>query len=201
MQKFQYLPFNFCVKREHNVNEVSGHIYQQVWKFLWCHVNITIKTMDTLFMQINQSSTIFLAELSWAWSIHGGAPRVRKFGDLCIWEILAVKWPYFCPPTHSSTPQAHQCKITQSTGDGNPNVTQGFIWQEITWLPGLLERKKKQQQSRVFSDFHRSPIRHRNSRILEVSWRYKALNTTYAEWSCTLYEASIPSFADILSSM
>ena len=24
---------------------------------------------------------------------------------------------------------------------GNPNATQGFIWKEITWLPGLLEIK------------------------------------------------------------
>ena len=27
-------------------------------------------------------------------------------------------------------------------------ATQGFIWKEITWPPGLLQRK--QQQSRVF---------------------------------------------------
>ena len=33
--------------------------------------------------------------------------------------------------------------------NGNPNATQGFIWKEITWPPGRLERKK-QQQSRVF---------------------------------------------------
>ena len=24
---------------------------------------------------------------------------------------------------------------------GNPNATQGFIWNEIAWPPGLLERK------------------------------------------------------------
>ena len=35
----------------------------------------------------------------------------------------------------------------------------------------------------------RSPIRQRNSRILEVSWRYKVLNMTHAEWPCALYEA------------
>ena len=34
---------------------------------------------------------------------------------------------------------------------GNPNATQGFIWKEIVWPPGLLERKK-QQQSRVSFD-------------------------------------------------
>ena len=27
----------------------------------------------------------------------------------------------------------------QSTG--NPNATQGFIWKEVAWPPGLLERK------------------------------------------------------------
>ena len=32
---------------------------------------------------------------------------------------------------------------------GNPNATQGFIWEEISWSTRLLERKK-QQQSRVF---------------------------------------------------
>ena len=46
-----------------------------------------------------------------------------------------------------SAPQAYQCKITQSTGI----ATQGFIWKETAWLPGLLERKK-QQLSRVFFD-------------------------------------------------
>ena len=28
----------------------------------------------------------------------------------------------------------------QSTG--NPNATQGFIWKEVAWPPGLLERNK-----------------------------------------------------------
>ena len=32
---------------------------------------------------------------------------------------------------------------------GNPNATQRFNWNEITWPPGLLERKKE-QESRVF---------------------------------------------------
>ena len=52
--------------------------------------------------------------------------------------------PYIDRP---SAPQIYQCKIMQSTG--NPNATLGFIWKEVAWPPGLLERKK-QQQSRVF---------------------------------------------------
>ena len=28
---------------------------------------------------------------------------------------------------------------------GNPNATQGFIWKEITWPPGLLERKNNNE--------------------------------------------------------
>ena len=39
-----------------------------------------------------------------------------------------------------SAPQIYQCKIMQSTG--NPNATQGFIWKEVAWPPGLLERNK-----------------------------------------------------------
>ena len=33
---------------------------------------------------------------------------------------------------------------------GNPNATQGFIWREITWPPGLLESKNNNKVSRVF---------------------------------------------------
>ena len=36
-----------------------------------------------------------------------------------------------------SAPQAYQCKITQSTGVA---TQKGFIWKEITWPSGLLER-------------------------------------------------------------
>ena len=34
---------------------------------------------------------------------------------------------------------------------GNPNASQGFIWKEIAWPPGLLERdKKKTTKSGLF---------------------------------------------------
>ena len=39
------------------------------------------------------------------------APWVRKFGYLCIQEVMVVT----CPSDHQSAPQAYQCKITQST--------------------------------------------------------------------------------------
>ena len=33
-------------------------------------------------------------------------------------------------------------KFEGARKDKNANATQGFIWKEITWPPGLLERKK-----------------------------------------------------------
>ena len=41
-----------------------------------------------------------------------------------------------------STPQAYQCKITESTGVATQMQLKAFyIWKEITWPLGLLERK------------------------------------------------------------
>ena len=47
-----------------------------------------------------------------------GAPWPRKFGNLCIREILVVTWPYVRPTAWPPAPQVHQYKITQSTGMG-----------------------------------------------------------------------------------
>ena len=64
------------------------------------------------------------------------APWVRKFGNLCIREILVVTWPYVRPTTCPSAPEAYQYKQ---------------VWKEIAWPPGNLEREEK-IQSRVFFD-------------------------------------------------
>ena len=80
-----------------------------------------------------------LAELFRARS---GAPWVRKFGYLCIREILVTRNRPACP----SAPQAYQCKITINRC-GNPNGTRGF-WREIAGPRGRFGKKK--QLSRVF---------------------------------------------------
>ena len=76
----------------------------------------------------------FLAELSCPRS---EAPWVRKFCNLCIREILVVPWPYVRP---TARPRHRYTNIKNSIKRyGNPNATQGFIWNEIAWPPGLLE--------------------------------------------------------------
>ena len=49
-----------------------------------------------------------------------GAPWVRKWSNLPIWENLVIRWRYTdrlpLPSDRPSAPQAYQCKITPSTG-------------------------------------------------------------------------------------
>ena len=49
-----------------------------------------------------------------------GAPWVRKWSNLPIWENLVIRWRYTdrppFPSDRPSAPQAYQCKITPSTG-------------------------------------------------------------------------------------
>lgn len=68
-----------------------------------------------------------------------GSPWVRKFGYLCIRRILVTSrdctstWP---PVYSTRTPTWNNSIIRY----GRPNETQGFIWQEMAWLHGLLEK-------------------------------------------------------------
>ena len=68
-----------------------------------------------------------------------GTPWVRKFGYLCIRRILVTSrdctstWP---PVYSTRTPTWNNSIIRY----GKPNATQGFIWQEMAWLHGLLEK-------------------------------------------------------------
>ena len=52
-----------------------------------------------------------------------------------------------CSPTRTSAPQAHSCKITQSTSIATQMQLKGFFWQEITWPPRLLKRKNNKVES------------------------------------------------------
>ena len=44
-------------------------------------------------------------------------------------------------PTARPTVRPHH-KNNSINKYGNPNAAQGFIWKEITWPPGLLEKEK-----------------------------------------------------------
>ena len=57
--------------------------------------------------------------LSRAKHVQRTAPWVRKFGNLCIREILVVMWPYFRPTARPSAHRHHQYKISQSIGMAN----------------------------------------------------------------------------------
>ena len=84
---------------------------------------------------------IFIVELSRAKPAQRST-IVKKCGKLPIREIWESRdrTPTDQPPDRPSAPQAYQCKIIRSTV-GNQNATQGFIWKEIAWPPGLFERK------------------------------------------------------------
>ena len=83
---------------------------------LGCFINKShwnIKTGVTLRFSL-------IAELLRAKCV-SGAPWVRKWSYLPIWENLVITWP--CTDRHTdrpsdrpSAPQAYQCKITRSTG-------------------------------------------------------------------------------------
>ena len=68
--------------------------------------------------------------------------RPRKFGNQ-----VTVHRPSDRPTVRPSAPQAHQYKITQST-----DIATQMQRKKIAWPPGLLEREKKKQQSRIFFD-------------------------------------------------
>ena len=98
-----------------------------------------------------------------------GAPWVRKFGYLCIREILVVTRPHVRP----TAVRPHH-RHTQSTGTGNSNATQGFIWWEIAWPPRLLERKnnnKIEYFSKLFLMFTLTPITEK--RAIASDWKQR----------------------------
>ena len=75
----------------------------------------------------------------------GGAPKLRKCSNLPIRENSVITRPY--TERAIAIVRLRQRHTNVKYGNsinryGNPNATQGFIWKEITWLPGLLERKK-----------------------------------------------------------
>ena len=68
-------------------------------------------------------------------------------GKLPIRENLVIKWPYTDrPPSRPSVRTTGIPMLNNSINRyGNQSATQGFIWKEIAWPPGLLERKNNNE--------------------------------------------------------
>ena len=85
----------------------------------------------------------FSAQAYYTWSVCSRAPRVRQCGKLPIRENLVITRPYTDWPTAWESVCTTGIPVENNSINryGNRNATQGFIWKEIAWLAGLLERK------------------------------------------------------------
>ena len=147
-----------------------------VWHSSRCKIVKVIKLFKRIsskdsgrFCHDNYNLLLLLAELSRARS---GAPWARKFGNLCIREILVVSCPYSRPPAslrasspiwaseHFAFPNRRACSQARY---GNPNATQGFIWKEIALPPGLLKRTNNNKVVSFSMNF-----------VRRKTWKFKA---------------------------
>ena len=153
------------------------------WKWLVFHFGLDVSsrcaiTSTALDFELTFSTvSIIIKEL------HGCA-KPHSYVNLPILENLVITWPYTARATdRPSPPQAHQYKITQSTG-----LATQIQQEKIAWPPGLLERKKK--QSRVFFNVILDVYTHvdnreraRKTKVLAARWKWAAVKKWKQMWT------------------
>ena len=87
----------------------------------YCHSSVQMHLVIRKFSQMGAVYKMLNRQVEKGFSIkewnnNSGAKRARKCGNLPIWEILVITWPYARLPARPSAPQTYQCKITQSKG-------------------------------------------------------------------------------------